>query len=97
MIIGKAFRTGAEAGITRKLTGTVKIYENPSIYVYDTPGVMVPFLGKGEQGAQRGLKLALTGQFHFRLSSLERLAWRRSYMSPSGIDETLSGNQGEPV
>ncbi|WWD09031.1 hypothetical protein V865_007151 [Kwoniella europaea PYCC6329] len=57
---GKAFRTGAEAGITRKLTGTVKIYDNPSVYVYDTPGVMVPYLGRGEDGAEKGLKLALT-------------------------------------
>lgn len=51
--------------MTRKLTGTVKIHEDPSIYVYDTPGVMVPFLGHGEDGAERGLKLALTGSFHF--------------------------------
>ncbi|WWC99308.1 hypothetical protein V866_006209 [Kwoniella sp. B9012] len=57
---GKAFRTGAEAGITRKLTGTVKIYDSPSVYVYDTPGVMVPYLGRGEDGAEKGLKLALT-------------------------------------
>jgi ribosome biogenesis GTPase A len=39
----------------------VKIHESPSIYVYDTPGVMLPYLGKGEKGAERGLKLALTG------------------------------------
>ncbi|WRT63746.1 uncharacterized protein IL334_000669 [Kwoniella shivajii] len=57
---GKAFRTGAEAGITRKLTGTVRIYDDPSVYVYDTPGVMLPFLGRGEDGAEKGLKLALT-------------------------------------
>ncbi|OCF36188.1 mitochondrial GTPase 1 [Kwoniella heveanensis CBS 569] len=57
---GKAFRTGAEAGITRKLTGTVRIHEDPSVYVYDTPGVMVPYLGRGEEGAEKGLKLALT-------------------------------------
>ncbi|WWC85902.1 uncharacterized protein L201_000772 [Kwoniella dendrophila CBS 6074] len=57
---GKVFRTGAEAGITRKLTGTVRIYEDPSVYVYDTPGVMVPYLGRGEDGAEKGLKLALT-------------------------------------
>ena len=57
---GKAFRVGAEAGITRKLTGTVKIYEHPTIYVYDTPGVMLPYLGQGALGAERGMKLALT-------------------------------------
>ena len=50
--------------MTRKLTGTVKIYEDPNVYVYDTPGVMLPYLGKGQQGAERGLKLALTGSSH---------------------------------
>lgn len=59
---GKAFATSALPGLTRKLTGTVKIYEDPHVYVYDTPGVMVPYLGKGAQGAERGLKLALTGE-----------------------------------
>jgi hypothetical protein len=58
---GKAFRTGASPGLTRKFTGTVKIHESPNIYVSDTPGVMVPYLGKGEKGAEKGLKLALTG------------------------------------
>lgn len=57
---GKAFTTGATPGVTRKLTGTVKVYEKPNVYVFDTPGVMVPYLGKGEVGAERGLKLALT-------------------------------------
>ncbi|GFZ51827.1 hypothetical protein JCM24511_09595 [Saitozyma sp. JCM 24511] len=57
---GKAFRTGASPGLTRKFTGTVKIHESPNIYVSDTPGVMVPYLGKGEKGAEKGLKLALT-------------------------------------
>jgi ribosome biogenesis GTPase A len=60
--IGKAFATSSLPGLTRKLTGTVKIHENPHVYVYDTPGVMVPYLGKGEEGAERGLKLALTGR-----------------------------------
>ncbi|KAJ9106165.1 hypothetical protein QFC21_001308 [Naganishia friedmannii] len=57
---GKAFRIGAEPGITRRLTGTVKINETPPVYVYDTPGVMMSYLGKGERGAEKGLKLALT-------------------------------------
>ncbi|WOO84691.1 Mitochondrial ribosome-associated GTPase 1 [Vanrija pseudolonga] len=57
---GKAFMTGAEPGVTRRLTGTVKIQQEPPIYVYDTPGVMVPYLGHSEVGSERGLKLALT-------------------------------------
>ncbi len=59
---GKAFRIGAEPGITKRLTGTVKIHEDPNVYVYDTPGVMVSYLGKGKEGAEKGLKLALTGK-----------------------------------
>lgn len=57
---GKAFTTGAMPGITRRLTGTVRIYDDPKIYVFDTPGVMMPFLGHDEAGSERGLKLALT-------------------------------------
>ncbi len=77
--------------MTRKLTGTVKIHEDPSIYVYDTPGVMVPFLGHGEDGAERGLKLALTGSFHFfrvfhAFAPVTRWA-----------DEGVSWDQGEPL
>lgn len=57
---GKAFRVGAEPGITRKLTGTVKINETPSLYVYDTPGVMVSYLGTGERAVEKAVKLGLT-------------------------------------
>lgn len=56
--------TGNMPGVTRKLTGVVKIHEKPLVYVYDTPGVMVPFLGHGELGAERGIKFALTGEPH---------------------------------
>ena len=89
---GKAFRTGADAGVTRKLTGTVKIHEDPSIYVYDTPGVMVPFLGHGADGAERGLKLALTGRSnHCDLFSFRRCAervgsWDQGRPLPTGRD-----------
>jgi hypothetical protein len=69
---GKAFATSSLPGLTRKLTGTVKIYEDPHVYVYDTPGVMVPYLGKGKEGAERGLKLALTGEW---------VLWRWEYIS----------------
>lgn len=59
-ITGKAFATSSVPGLTRKLTGTVRVSDTPPIYVYDTPGVMLPYLGRGEAGAERGLKLALT-------------------------------------
>ncbi|EOR03620.1 hypothetical protein J056_003077 [Wallemia ichthyophaga EXF-994] len=57
---GKAAITGSDPGVTRKLTGTVKINEDPNVYIYDTPGIMVPFLGHDEMGLEMGLKLALT-------------------------------------
>jgi len=31
----------------------------PPIYAFDTPGLMLPFLGKGDSGKERGVKLAL--------------------------------------
>lgn len=60
---GKAFATSSLPGLTRKLTGTVKIHQDPLVYVYDSPGVMLPYLGKKEEGSERGVKLALTGAF----------------------------------
>ncbi|BEJ10950.1 hypothetical protein CspHIS471_0103720 [Cutaneotrichosporon sp. HIS471] len=57
---GKAFTTGAMPGVTRRLTGTVRVYDKPPVYVFDTPGVMVPYMGHGFAGVERGLKLALT-------------------------------------
>lgn len=58
---GKAFTTGAMPGVTRKLTGTVRVFDKPPVYVFDTPGVMLPYMGHGQVGVERGLKLALTG------------------------------------
>jgi ribosome biogenesis GTPase A len=78
--IGKAFIVGAEAGVTRKLTGTVRISKDPSVFVYDTPGVMVPFLGHGEDGAEKGLKFALTAgikeDLFERDAVVDYLLWR---------------------
>ena len=34
----------------------------PPIYVYVTPGVMIPFLGSGQEGAEKGVKLAAAGE-----------------------------------
>ncbi|ORY23636.1 hypothetical protein BCR39DRAFT_590922 [Naematelia encephala] len=56
----KVFKTGQMAGVTRKHTGTVKIYEDPPIYVSDTPGVMLPWLGRGDLANERSLKYAAT-------------------------------------
>lgn len=58
---GKAVRTGPEPGLTQALSNRVKIMEKPATYAFDTPGMMLPFLGHGPAGAERGAKLALIG------------------------------------
>jgi hypothetical protein len=48
------------AGVTKKFTGSAKIHENPRIYVYDAPGVLVPWFGDDEESADRAMMVALT-------------------------------------
>ena len=57
----KALRTSSNPGHTRVISTRLKISEDPLIYSYDSPGVMLPFLGQGPKGAERGVKLALIG------------------------------------
>ncbi|KAI7907757.1 P-loop containing nucleoside triphosphate hydrolase protein [Cokeromyces recurvatus] len=61
---GKAAATGAQPGITRTVIGTIKVLEDPTIYLVDTPGVMVPYL----EDPIRSLKVALTGGIRDHLS-----------------------------
>ncbi|KAH9847453.1 P-loop containing nucleoside triphosphate hydrolase protein [Lenzites betulinus] len=58
----KALRTSAHPGMTRVLSTRLKLSVDPLVYAYDSPGVMLPFLGNGEKGAERGVKLALIGK-----------------------------------
>ncbi|KAN0060344.1 Mitochondrial GTPase 1 [Thecaphora frezii] len=53
--------------------GDKKPYD-PPIYVYDTPGVMVPFLGRGRSGAERAIKLAVTAGIKTSLFDVQMLA-----------------------
>ncbi|KAJ3490815.1 hypothetical protein NLJ89_g11402 [Agrocybe chaxingu] len=57
----KAFQTSANPGMTRALSTRLKLSLDPLVYAFDTPGIMLPFLGRGEEGAERGVKLALIG------------------------------------
>ncbi|KAI9263474.1 P-loop containing nucleoside triphosphate hydrolase protein [Helicostylum pulchrum] len=61
---GKAAATGAQPGITRTVIGTVKVLEDPTVYLVDTPGVMVPHIAD----PVRSLKVALTGGIRDHLS-----------------------------
>ena len=58
----KALRTSANPGMTRALSTRLKISQEPLVYAFDSPGVMLPYLGSGRKGAERGVKLALIGQ-----------------------------------
>jgi hypothetical protein len=80
----KAMRTSANPGHTRVISTRLKLSEDPLIYSYDSPGVMLPFLGQGNKGAERGIKLALIGMLHSQ--------WTRSatnIMVIAGIKEGL--------
>lgn len=58
---GKAAYTGAQPGVTRKISTSVKIAEGEEdgegVYLLDTPGVFVPYV----PDAEAMLKLALCG------------------------------------
>ncbi|XP_014470634.1 PREDICTED: mitochondrial GTPase 1 [Dinoponera quadriceps] len=55
--MGKATNVGAVAGITRAVLTHVKVSENPTIYLIDTPGILVPAI----RDIHTGLKLSLVG------------------------------------
>lgn len=64
--------SGGEAENSEGHTSTKP--KDPPIYVYDTPGVMVPFLGHGASGAERGIKLAITAGIKDSLFDVQLLA-----------------------
>ncbi len=66
--------------MTRAISTRLKLSVDPLVYSYDSPGVMLPFLGKGDQGAERGIKLALIGEY-----STER--WRSALRPHCLVDE----------
>jgi len=70
----KAFQTSANPGMTQALSTRLKLSLDPLVYAYDTPGVMLPFLGRGMEGAERGVKLALIAGIKEGLYDMEALA-----------------------
>ena len=60
--VPKALQTSAQPGMTRAVSTRLKLALDPLIYSFDSPGVMLPFIGRGEKGAERGVKLALIGE-----------------------------------
>ncbi|PPQ73748.1 hypothetical protein CVT26_011868 [Gymnopilus dilepis] len=70
----KALQTSANPGMTRALSTRLKLSLDPLVYAYDSPGVMLPFLGRGAEGAERGVKLALIAGIKEGLYDMEALA-----------------------
>ncbi|KAE9404994.1 P-loop containing nucleoside triphosphate hydrolase protein [Gymnopus androsaceus JB14] len=70
----KAFRTSAQPGLTQALSTRLKLSIDPLVYAFDTPGVMLPFLGQGDKGAERGVKLALIAGIKEGMYEMETLA-----------------------
>jgi len=54
---GKATPVGPHAGVTRSVLEKIKVSHSPLIYVYDTPGIMMPNI----EDMDVGMKLALCG------------------------------------
>ncbi|PCH35203.1 nucleoside triphosphate hydrolase protein [Wolfiporia cocos MD-104 SS10] len=86
--VPKALRTSAQPGHTRVLSTRLKISESPLVYSYDSPGVMLPFLGNGDRGAERGIKLALIAGIKEGLYDIEYMAayliYRLNVLDPVG-------------
>ncbi|KAI5478772.1 mitochondrial GTPase [Pseudohyphozyma bogoriensis] len=77
---GKAASTSSMPGHTRAISNVIKIWESPPVYINDSPGIMVPYLGRGVKGNETALKLALTGGIKESLfegdTVCEYLLWR---------------------
>ncbi|RKO92009.1 P-loop containing nucleoside triphosphate hydrolase protein [Blyttiomyces helicus] len=67
---GKASAVGPTAGITQKIQTRVKIYDDPPIYLVDTPGIFDPSVSHPIQG----LKIALTGGTKDQLTEVQNVA-----------------------
>lgn len=52
-----AVRKGARPGVTRSVSGIIRLMSEPSVTVYDTPGILMPHIFN----PINGLKLAVTG------------------------------------
>ncbi|PFH49878.1 hypothetical protein AMATHDRAFT_146599 [Amanita thiersii Skay4041] len=93
----KALRTSAQPGLTQALSTRLKISLEPLVYAFDSPGVMLPFLGQGTEGAERGVKLALIAGIKEGLYDMETLAayllYRLNVLNPIAPDDTAAPSQ----
>lgn len=68
--MAKATHVGAEAGITRSVLTRIKISEDPTVYLFDTPGILAPSIND----IHSGFKLALVGCLQDHVVGSEMLA-----------------------
>jgi ribosome biogenesis GTPase A len=61
-------------GHTKKLSNRLKLSKTHPIYAIDSPGVMIPFFGSGDDGRERGVKLAVAAGIKESLYDEETLA-----------------------
>lgn len=80
-------------GHTRSIGGMVKVSEGSKhtagwpVYAFDTPGIMVPYLGQGDDAGDRAFKMAITGQQFRQPIEMGQIAYSSSHSA--GIKETL--------
>lgn len=70
----KPLLTSAMPGHTKKLSERLRLSSTHPIYAIDSPGVMIPFFGHGDQGKERGVRLALVAGIKESLYDEETLA-----------------------
>ncbi|KAJ9061922.1 Mitochondrial GTPase 1 [Entomophthora muscae] len=66
---GKVVQTGGQPGVTRSIGCNIKVWDDPPIYLVDTPGVMIPHI----PDPLISLKVALTGGIHDHLADTQVL------------------------
>ncbi|CAK9297412.1 unnamed protein product [Gordionus sp. m RMFG-2023] len=55
----KASEEGPYAGVTKSVLNKIKVYPNPKVFVFDTPGIMAPHISSSEAA----MRLALCATF----------------------------------
>ena len=46
----------------------IRLCDDPLIYSVDSPGVMIPFLGYGDESRERAVKISMICKFQSRIS-----------------------------
>ncbi|CAG7849886.1 SubName: Full=Uncharacterized protein {ECO:0000313/EMBL:CCA70366.1} [Serendipita indica DSM 11827] len=81
-----ALKTSRLPGMTRATSNRMRLCDDPLIYSIDSPGVMLPFLGYGDEARERAVKISLILAMKESLFDYEQLAayllFRLNSMNP---------------